>query len=138
MVYNQSSENDYNSGREGMDFEDEREMSKFDDENYQAKLRKAINTNINHVEISRLKWISSVFLVLLFVFISLQLLFSVKNMSMIEMYAEEIREKATEMQYLTKYIAGTLDPIYDKTVYFEEERNYNVTFDSDLEIQFKL
>lgn len=49
MVYNQSSENDYNSGREGMDFEDEREMFKFDDENYQAKLRKAINTNINHV-----------------------------------------------------------------------------------------
>ena len=32
-----------------MDFEDEREMYKFDDENYQTKLRKAINTNINHV-----------------------------------------------------------------------------------------
>jgi hypothetical protein len=87
MVYNQSSENDYNSGREGMDFEDEREMFKFDDENYQAKLRKAINTNINHVEISRLKWISTIFLVLLFVFISLQLVFSISNMSMIETYA---------------------------------------------------
>jgi hypothetical protein len=78
-----------------MDFEDEREMFKFDDENYQAKLRKAINTNINHIEISRLKWISSVFLVLLFVFISLQLLFSVSNMSMIEEYSEQIRKKAT-------------------------------------------
>lgn len=42
------------------------------------------------------------------------------------------------MQYLTKYIAGTLDPIYDKKFYFEEAKNYNVTFDSDLEIQFKL
>jgi hypothetical protein len=31
MVYNQGSENDYNSGREGLDLEDEREMFKFDD-----------------------------------------------------------------------------------------------------------
>lgn len=42
------------------------------------------------------------------------------------------------MQYLTKYIAGTIDPIYDSKVYFDEERLYNVTFDSDLEIKFKL
>ena len=83
MVYNQNSENDYNSGREGLNFEDEREMFKFDDENYQTKLRKAINTNINHVEISRLKWVSGFFLILLFTFISLQLAFSVKNLSMI-------------------------------------------------------
>lgn len=70
-------------------------MFKFDDENYQAKLRKAINTNINHVEISRLKWISFFFLILLFVFISLQLVFSVNNLTMIESYAENIRKKAT-------------------------------------------
>jgi hypothetical protein len=42
------------------------------------------------------------------------------------------------MQYLTKYIAGTLDPIYDQNVYFVEQRSYNVTFDTDLEIKFKL
>jgi hypothetical protein len=42
------------------------------------------------------------------------------------------------MQYLTKYIAGTLDPIYDQRVYFEEQSIYNVTFDTDLEIKFKL
>jgi len=36
------------------------------------------------------------------------------------------------MQYLTKYIAGTIDPIYDSSTYFTEEYQYNVTFNSDL------
>ena len=36
------------------------------------------------------------------------------------------------MQYLTKYIAGTLDPIYDNKFYFDEEKNYNVAYNSDM------
>lgn len=31
MVYNQGEDKDYNSGRQGLDFEDEREMFRFDD-----------------------------------------------------------------------------------------------------------
>lgn len=58
-------------------------MFKFDDDNYQSKLRKAINTYINHIEITKLKWASFVFLVLLFLFISLQLVFSIKNLTQI-------------------------------------------------------
>lgn len=42
------------------------------------------------------------------------------------------------MQYLTKFIAGTLYPIYDKQTYFDEVYHYNVTFNSNLEIQFKI
>lgn len=42
------------------------------------------------------------------------------------------------MQYLTKFIAGTLEPIYDKETYFNEVYQYNVTFNSDLDIEFKL
>lgn len=42
------------------------------------------------------------------------------------------------MQYLTKFIAGTLEPIYDYKTYFDEVYHYNVTFNSDLDIQFKI
>ena len=42
------------------------------------------------------------------------------------------------MQYLTKYIAGTIDPIYPNPDYSKEIMHYNVTLDTDLEIQFKL
>jgi len=36
------------------------------------------------------------------------------------------------MQSLTKFMAGTLDPIYSTTDYFDEVRNYNVTWETDV------
>ena len=48
MVYASGNENDYNENSAGTSGEDDREVFKFDDESYQAKLRTAINTNLNH------------------------------------------------------------------------------------------
>ena len=48
MVYSNSNENDYNDGANGAAGEEDRQLFKFDDETYQAKLRTAINTNLNH------------------------------------------------------------------------------------------
>jgi len=50
-------------------------MFKFDDETYQAKLRAAINTNLNHVEVSNLRKVSFVFLLLLFAMNILEIFF---------------------------------------------------------------
>lgn len=36
------------------------------------------------------------------------------------------------MQYLTKFMAGTLDPLYDNQTYFQQMYNYNVQFNTDL------
>lgn len=49
MVYNQSNDGDCNDGAGTGDGEDDRQIFKFDDETYQAKLRSAINTNLNHI-----------------------------------------------------------------------------------------
>ncbi len=65
-------------------------------------------------------------------------MFSIDNMTKIESYVENVQKKATEMQYLSKYIAGSLVPIYDQKTYFDEIYKYNVTFNSDLDIKFKL
>ena len=66
MVYCQANENDYSDVSAVEAEEDEREVFKFDDENYQAKLKAAINTNLNHEEVSSLRIVSILFLVGLF------------------------------------------------------------------------
>lgn len=49
MVYSyQSDNNEYSEMSAIETSEDDRQLFKFDDENYQAKLRSAINTNLNH------------------------------------------------------------------------------------------
>lgn len=121
-----------------MDFDDQREMFRFDDQGYQAKFRKAINTNINHMQITRLKYISLIFILLLFAFISVQLVFSTNNMNLIQNYVTNVHSKGTQMQYLAKFIAGTLSPLYSKNQYFEQVFKYNVTFETELDVQFKV
>ncbi len=49
MVYAQGNENDYSDLAGNNDSEEDRELFKFDDESYQAKLKAAINTNLNHI-----------------------------------------------------------------------------------------
>ena len=73
MVYTKDNENDYSYDNENEN-EDDLEIFKFDDESYQAKLKAAINTNLDHVEVSKLRWVSFIFLVALFFFHILSLI----------------------------------------------------------------
>lgn len=75
---------------------------------------------------------------MLFGFLSVQLVFSTNNMNLIQNYVSDVHNKGTEMQYLTKFIAGTLVPLYNQSTYFNEVFNYKVTFDSTVDVQFKV
>lgn len=66
MVYSANAEGDFSDTNANGQGDDEREMFKFDDEGYQAKLRAAINTNLNHIEVTNLRRASLLFLLLLF------------------------------------------------------------------------
>ena len=36
------------------------------------------------------------------------------------------------MEYLAKYIAGSISPLYDKTTYYNQMVAYNVQYSTDL------
>jgi hypothetical protein len=74
MVYTEGGEGDCSDAAGGVGTDDGMELFKFD-EGYQAKLRAAINTNLNHIEVARLRRISFLFLLLLFFLNGLQLYF---------------------------------------------------------------
>lgn len=94
MVYSQGAENDYIDSQGANQGDDDREMFKFDDENYQAKLRAAINTNLNHVEVISLRRASILFLLLLFGLNILELYFESNQVSTINYYLSEINLRA--------------------------------------------
>ena len=73
MVYAQGGEGDFSDNDANGQGEDERELFKFDDEAYQAKLRAAINTNLSHIEVVNLRRASLLFLLLLFTLNGLEL-----------------------------------------------------------------
>lgn len=73
MVYANGNDNDYIDSSANITGEDDREVFKFDDETYQAKLRTAINTNLSHAEVSSLRKMSVLFILFLFALIIVQL-----------------------------------------------------------------
>ncbi len=73
MVYANGNDNDYNGNSANTTGQDDREVFKFDDETYQAKLRTAINTNLCHGEVNNLRKMSVIFILLLFSLIIIQL-----------------------------------------------------------------
>ena len=80
-MYTEGIEGDCSDATAGLATDDERELFKFDDEGYQAKLRAAINTNLNHIEVTRLRRVSFLFLLFLFVLNGLQLYFQANIVS---------------------------------------------------------
>lgn len=65
-------------------------MFKFDDDNYQIKLRKAINTYLNHVEVTNLKRCATLFLLSLCLLNILLLYFGSMQIGDIISYLNEI------------------------------------------------
>lgn len=95
MVYAQGGENDYSDAAGTGSGDDERELFKFDDEGYQAKLRAAINTNLNHIEVINLRRASLAFLLLLFVLNALQLYFQAEEVTAVNNFLAEITNRAS-------------------------------------------
>lgn len=88
MVYSEGREGECSDAAGGVGTDDERELFKFDDEGYQAKLRAAINTNLNHIEVARLRRVSLLFLLLLFLLNGLQLYFEANIVSAVSQFLE--------------------------------------------------
>lgn len=80
MVYEQDNEADFNQGENTGEEEDEVNIFKMDDEMYQAKIRHAINTKLDHKEVLHLRTCFIVFLLGLCTLCVLQMLFSLTTL----------------------------------------------------------
>jgi hypothetical protein len=109
MVYSVGVEGDYSDTAGHREGEDERELFKFDDEGYQAKLRSAINTNLNHVEVLNLRRASCFFLLLLFLINGLELFITSAQVDIITSYIHQITQRCAEYSLLTSNIMATID-----------------------------
>ena len=85
-------------------------MFKFDDETYQAKLRSAINTDLNHDEVTTLQRASTVFLLLVIGLAVFQTLMENNSVSKVDHYVQQVGNRATEYAWLTSNLMAALDP----------------------------
>jgi hypothetical protein len=70
-------------------------MFKFNDEGYQARLRAAINTNLNHVEVSNLRKASILFVAILFALNSISLFLESAEVDKVNFFLSQISERVT-------------------------------------------
>lgn len=61
MVYDQNSNNDFDNNEREQDEEDDLQIMKLNDNRYQEKIRSAINTKLNHEEVSHLNYFGFLF-----------------------------------------------------------------------------
>ncbi len=110
MVYSVGVEGDYSDTAGLKESDDERELFKFDDEGYQAKLRAAINTNLNHVEVVNLRRASCFFLLLLFLINGVELFITSVQVDSITSYIHQITQRCREYSVLTSNVMAIIDP----------------------------
>lgn len=107
MVYNQDSDDYFDQNGNEDEYEDEYQMMKIDDENYQKKIYKAINTNLNHKEISKLRWVSFGFLFFLCVTVAVHLLMTTQQLDDMKLYLKTILYKTEQTDFLISRISNT-------------------------------
>ena len=93
-------------------------MSKFDDETYQAKLKAAINTNLNHIEVYKLTSASYIFIFSLFLLHILTLLSQNNTLTAINysIYQNTLRIK--QYTLLTSNIVSVISPNSNYSAYY--------------------
>lgn len=77
MVYDQNSGNDFDNNEHEEDEEDDLQIMKLNDNRYQEKIRSAINTKLNHEEVSHLTYFGFLFAILIIAITILEMLFCV-------------------------------------------------------------
>jgi hypothetical protein len=138
MVYAEGGENDYSDAAGVGGTDDGRELFKFDDEGYQAKLRAAINTNLNHIEVVRLRRASLLFLLLLFALNGLQLYFQTNAVAAVSDFLSQGRARAEEYSLLTSNIMATIDPSANYSSLLLTNADHEVAFDSHVAVALQL
>ena len=138
MVYAQAGEGDFSDNDANGQGEDERELFKFDDEAYQAKLRAAINTNLSHIEVGNLRRASLLFLFLLFLLNALELYLASGEVSKVTDYVHQISQRCAEYSLLTSNIMATIDPTANRTALYAANSAHEVGFLTDLMVNVQL
>lgn len=139
MVYNQGGENDFVGDEPVPETEDEREMFKFDDEGYQAKLRSAINTNLNHIEVVNLRRASVACLFLLFAVNGLELWVETGQVASITQWAEQVTQRSSEYARLSSNIMASLNSTgRDYGALYTATHDHHITFEADTSVQLIL
>lgn len=130
MVYCQSNENDYEEMEAAEVSEDDREVFKFDDETYQAKLRTAINTNLNHKEVDNFRLVSLLFLLCLFGLCISQLYMEESSFSAIHSFLDQTNYRASQYSRLTSNIVATLNTTADYPALVADNQRHEVVFET--------
>lgn len=95
MVYSDNNENDYSEAGDRNIEEDDREVFKFDDQTYQAKLRTAINTDLNHEEVLYLRRSSCLYMLVLIGLCIFQMIMEGQSVSSVEEYVNQVNNRAS-------------------------------------------
>ena len=139
MVYSYSNENnEYSQVAALQTEEDERQLFKFDDENYQAKLRSAINTNLNHEEVGNLRTVSTFFIICLFGISIAHLQIEISNFGSIDLYMQQTNLRAEQYTRLTANLWAALYNTTNYTNIIAHNHNHSVTFDTTTKVQLVL
>ena len=139
MVYSHAQEsNDCSEAGAAEASEDERELFKFDDENYQAKLRSAINTNLNHEEVGSLRTVSILFLLGLFGTSIAHLQVESSNFSDVYHYIQQTNARAQEYSRLTANLWAALYNSTNYTDLIALNRNQQTHFDASVRVELVL
>lgn len=77
MVYDQNSNNDFDNNEREEDEEDDLQIMKLNDNRYQEKIRSAINTKLNHEEVSHLTYSGFIFAFFIIAITIVEMLFCV-------------------------------------------------------------
>ena len=109
MVYSQTNDNECSETADRINEEDDREVFKFDDETYHAKLRTAINTNLNHEEVLTLRRASCLFVAILFGLFIFQMIIEGMSVSSVDNYVNQINNRAEEYSWLTSNLMASID-----------------------------
>lgn len=109
MIYNDDSEDDFENDFEQSD-EEEEGRGRFDDERYVEVVKKAINTNLEHVEVSGFRLFSFVCVVLSFGVMFYEMLASNDIYTSMAGYTRNNFYRAQESMYLNDMVASTLRP----------------------------
>lgn len=65
MVYDQNNNGDFDNNDHEENDEDDLQIMKLNDDRYHQKIRSAINTKLDHEQVSKLKYIGTLFAVIL-------------------------------------------------------------------------